>query len=206
MESIETPNLLTIKKAIQNIDAVILVGGKNRRFQGKQKSLAKLKGQPLIEHQLSILEDIFQNIFLVSNSKEEFSKYCHLNIIPDLFKNKGPLGGIHSGMVHSESRYVFVFAGDMPFLNKDLIKKQIELVHGNSYDAIVPHTRKGIEPLHGIYDTKTLKKIETILNKSGIYSVRELFDVIQTYYWNIPEQKAFVNINTQEELKHYENS
>ena len=35
----------------------------------------------------------------------------------------GPLGGIHAAMKASSNDSIFVFAGDMPFLDKDIIIK-----------------------------------------------------------------------------------
>ena len=189
---------------IHNIDAVILVGGKNRRFQGKHKSLAKLNGKSILNHQLTVLGSVFQNIILVANKHAEFSNYPINKIVSDIIPGKGPLSGIHAGIQNSRKEYIFIFAGDMPFLDQNLIQKQIQLIETKPAEAIIPTTHAGIEPLHAIYNTRIKDKLEILLNKYDILSVRELLNIIKTYYWTLPYQNAFININTQEELKRYE--
>ncbi len=190
-----------IKEQDINIDAVILAGGKNRRFKGKQKSLARIEGKTILRRQLEVLKPIFPEIILVTNHFEEFSEYNELKLSEDIVPDKGPLSGIHAGMVNSTSSNIFVFAGDMPFLNADLIKKQIQISCSKQYEAIIPKTIKGIEPLHGIYNKKALKTLESLLEQENVLPVKSLLNKVNTFYWLISDQKAFVNINTIDDLK-----
>lgn len=119
----------------------------------------------------------------------------------DTVPDKGPLSGIHAGMENSTSSNIFVFAGDMPFLNADLIKKQIQISCSKQYEAIIPKTIKGIEPLHGIYNKKALKTLESLLEQENVLPVKSLLNKVNTFYWLISDQKAFVNINTIDDLK-----
>ncbi|MFO8234898.1 MAG: molybdenum cofactor guanylyltransferase [Bacteroidales bacterium] len=195
----------TNKELNQNIDAVILAGGKNHRFQGKHKSLALLKGKSILQHQLDLLKPIFSDIILVSNHKEEFSAFSNIKVIADLIPDKGPLSGIHAGLETSRKPYTFVFAGDMPFLDKNLINQQIKIIERACYDAVIPETSKGIEPLHGIYSKNNKAILTKILKRQDIYPVKELLFKNATYYWKIAFQKAFININTPEELDRLNN-
>lgn len=190
-----------IKEQSINIDAVILAGGKNRRFKGKQKSLALIEGKTILQRQLEVLKPIFREIILVTNHFKEFSKYNELRLAGDIVPDKGPLSGIHAGLKNSDSSNIFVFAGDMPFLNADLIQKQIKIYHAKQNDVIIPKTLKGIEPLHGIYNNNTVKTLESLLEKEEVLPVTSLLNKANTFYWKIPDQKAFVNINTMDDLK-----
>jgi molybdopterin-guanine dinucleotide biosynthesis protein A len=93
----------------------------------------------------------------------------------------------------------------MPFISPQLIKKQLAKIPGNNYDAIVPYTSKGIEPLHGIYHFSMKENIEQFLNKPGSHAVRSFLNGINTYYWPVKEEKTFININTPKDLNYYEN-
>jgi molybdopterin-guanine dinucleotide biosynthesis protein A len=189
---------------IQNIDAVILVGGENRRFNGEQKSLALLNGKSLLDHQLEVLQPLFPNVILVTNKPKEFDRYKHVKITSDIITAKGPLGGIHAGLSNTEKKYIFVFAGDMPFITKEIILQQIQFTFNTPYEAIIPKTSKGIEPLHGIYSRKIIRKLQLLLRKPNVPPVREIFDGINTFYWNRTYNQSFININTQDELSFYE--
>src|SRR6056297_1147858 len=138
-----------------HISAVILAGGKNSRFQGRIKSLELLHSQPLIIHQLNTLEKIFKRIIIISNTKNLVKQHINLPVYEDIYKEKGPLGGIHTGLIQAKTKYAFIFGGDMPFLNEKLIWDQINQLNKHKPEAIVPNTIKGIEPLHSIYKTQS---------------------------------------------------
>ena len=51
---------------------------------------------------------------------------------------------------------IFVFAGDMPFLDKKIVTDQIEEFNRNNYDVLIPRVGELIEPLHAIYRKSVL--------------------------------------------------
>ena len=186
-----------------HISAVILAGGKNSRFQGKIKSLELLHSQPLIIHQLNTLKKIFKRIIIISNTKNLLKQYANLPVYEDIYREKGPLGGIHTGLIRANTKYAFIFGGDMPFLNEELIREQINQLYKHKPEAIVPHTITGIEPLHSIYKTQLHKRLEKMLSESRTYAIRSLLTEAETHFWQIDDQEAFININSPEELIHY---
>ena len=187
----------------KDISAVVLAGGKNSRFQGKFKSLALLHSQPLIIHQLNTLKKIFKRIIIISNTKNLLREYIDMPVYKDIYKEKGPLGGIYTGLFYANTKYAFIFGGDMPFLSEELIREQINLLNTHKPEVIVPQTIKGIEPLHSIYETQLHKRLQKMLSEPGIQSIRNLFAIANTYYWQTDDQNAFININTPEELEYY---
>jgi molybdopterin-guanine dinucleotide biosynthesis protein A len=193
-----------LKQLLQNIDAVILAGGKNRRFNGKHKSLAFFHDKTILERQIMVLKSLFPKIYLITNHFHDFQKFSELEIFEDIIKDKGPLGGIHAGITYSGEENIFVFAGDMPFLDKKLIEKQVQMHEKMNFSVTIPKTKKGIEPLHGIYNKKLKKELEDLLYQQDVFSIRALFTPSNTYFWRLEYNKAFININSQEELAFYE--
>lgn len=124
-------------------------------------------------------------------------------VYKDIYKEKGPLGGIYTGLFYANTKYAFIFGGDMPFLSEELIREQINLLNTHKPEVIVPQTIKGIEPLHSIYETQLHKRLQKMLSEPGIQSIRNLFAIANTYYWQTDDQNAFININTPEELEYY---
>jgi molybdopterin-guanine dinucleotide biosynthesis protein A len=116
-----------ISEKTKNISGAILAGGDNKRFGGKIKANETIGGGKIIDRIVKTLSQVFDEIILVTNSPLEFNQWRSLKIIGDQYKGVGPLGGIHAAMKASQADAVFIFAGDMPFLCKDLIIKQIEL-------------------------------------------------------------------------------
>lgn len=188
-----------------NISGVILAGGENRRFGGNIKAKSLVGGKRIIDRILNITCGIFDEIIIVTNTPEEFSDLKNCKIVGDYFKETGPLGGIHSGMVNSSKEAVFVFAGDMPYLSHKLIMRQIGAYNSKPSDAVIPEWTRGIEPLHAIYRRSLADKLEEHLNSSKDYNIRVFLNKIGfTLYKpevNADVIRAFTNINTPADVK-----
>ena len=104
-----------------NISGVVLAGGANSRFGGRNKAKTLIGGGQIILRILYTLRQIFDEIIIVTNTPDEYGQLEGVKIARDHFLKVGPLGGIHASMKVSSKEAVFIFAGDMPFLNRDLI-------------------------------------------------------------------------------------
>ncbi len=185
-----------------NISVAILAGGKNTRFYSENKSFLRLQGKYIIDHQLEILKKIFSEIMIITNEPEKFSGYDELLKYPDIYPSKGPLSGIHSALYHLQSDSVFVVAGDMPFLSKNLIKKLIDVSYQK--EAVIPVNEKGIEPLHGIYNKSLVRPLGLFLKSSEKLSIRDFLKTTEPSYIEVPgESYSFININSPEDLKKF---
>ena len=187
-------------KRTKDITAVILAGGKNSRLQ-VEKSLLTIDGCHLIDRQVMLLKEIFEKIIIVSSKIEIKHKFPDLKIVEDKFKDCGPLGGIHAAMQEADTNSIFVFACDMPFLNKKTIHKQIAVFQNSNIQILVPRNSNGIEPLHAIYSVSNIKQLENCLNTKR-FSVRSFYEKSKTSYidFNDSHRKDFYNINTAKDL------
>lgn len=184
--------------------AAILAGGRARRFGGRHKPLALLGGKTLLEHQLEVLDPLFDEILLITNEPEAFQPFSRLSMVTDMLPDKGPLGGIHSALYHASQQSVLVVAGDMPFLGEPVIREQIALSVEHPGQAIVPRRKEQTEPLHAIYPQNALETLERYLKQAADRSVRSFLEHIPVYYQDVSEGTSFININTPEELRRYE--
>ena len=184
---------------VRNISGVILAGGSNTRFNGEIKSKLVIGGIPMIERIIDTINNIFDEIIIVTNTPEEFSEYIKYKITGDHYLKTGPLGGIHAALKASEKEAVFVFAGDMPLLDKKLIKKQTDIYNSGTYEILVPRINGNIEPLHSIYNNSLRKTLEEYLESTMDFAVRDFFSLVNINYMDLDEsqetEKAFFNIN-----------
>jgi molybdopterin-guanine dinucleotide biosynthesis protein A len=187
-----------------NIAGVILAGGTGSRFNGILKSKIVIGEKTIISRIINIICDLFGEIIIVTNTPDEFKEYYNYKIISDRFLNKGPLGGIHSAMLETSFEALFVVAGDMPLLRKDIIKKQIEYFNENSFDVVIPRINQLTEPLHGIYKKSLLKVLEEYIKVENDYSVQAFLKKIDVNYLQFEEseytRRAFLNINSPSDL------
>jgi len=145
---------------IDNISGVILAGGANSRFNGMVKANIIIGGRTIISRTSEILRGIFKEIIIVTNTPGEFDEYPDFRIVADEIQNKGPLGGIHAALKASSGEAVFIFAGDMPLIDEDIVKILLGAYSEQKCDILIPKTGNFIEPLHSIYSKSILHNIE----------------------------------------------
>lgn len=193
---------------LNKISGVILAGGANSRFNGITKANVVLGGKSIIERILETVEALFSEIIIVTNIPEEFRKYSDLKIVSDIILNKGPLGGIHAALKASGNESVFVFAGDMPLLNRKIIASLIDIYLSQEYEVMIPAIGKNIEPLHSIYNKTVLPELEEFLSGKNNFAVRDFIKRVNAGYLNLENSEsvrmAFSNINSPEDALIFE--
>ena len=172
---------------------------------GYDKAFLGIKGESLIGRQLGVLKNLFKNIIIATNDPQKYTNFKSAKIVCDAVPCQGPLGGIYSGLLASDSFYNFVAACDMPFINKSLIKYIIE--NRDDYDIVIPKIGGRIHPLFGIYSKNCIPAIEEMLKHDRL-EVRSIFSNVRTRFLSRREIERFdknmlslLNINTPDELR-----
>lgn len=179
---------------------IILAGGLSIRM-GRDKSSLSFGDSNIID----ILVSRFHKIgpVIVVCRQEQNLEIEHAIIANDLFYGKGPLGGLHAGLLASPDERNFVIACDMPFADPTIAQYLMDRL--DEHDAVVPMVNQRPEPLHAMYRRSCLKQIQTNLNANAL-RIRELLEHIDTLYINEDDLRSidtnlnsFTNINTPEE-------
>ncbi len=187
--------------------AIILAGGKSLRM-GFDKQKIILRNNRLIDRITDILSREFDELILVTNDLDLY-KDSPYTIVEDEIKDMGPLGGIHTGLKRSSSRYSFVFACDMPVVNIGYIHMMKDKIAIIKPQACVARYKEWIEPFNAFYSISQIEEIEKHLGSGG-RSVYDCLKKCNTFF--IAEEEArrfspdwdmFYNLNTREELACY---
>jgi FdhD protein len=152
-----------VKSKLREISAYIIAGGQSKRF-GSDKARYRFMGKELILHVHDVISRIFENIILVSYSDME-DLLPGVERIEDVFPDLGPIGGIHTALVHSENPVIFAVACDMPFLNADFIRFMTGFA--DDHDVVIPGDGDKLEPLHALYSTVCRKEVERVIEEGG---------------------------------------
>lgn len=186
------------------ISGVILAGGTNKRFGGITKSNIIINGETIISRIIGNINDLFEEIIIVTNNPSEFPEFAKYKIVEDQYLKAGPLGGIHAALKSSKQDAIFVFAGDMPFLKKEIIAEQIRQFRLKEYDILIPKIGRFIEPLHSIYRVSVLSDLERFMTRGKNRSVRDFISEMNVNYMQIQEseenKRAFTNINSPSDI------
>ena len=190
-----------------DISCIVLAGGKSLRL-GRDKAFETVDNRNLLQWVLFRLRMFNSEVVLVTSTEQPFTQFTghpRLKIVTDNYPGKGPLGGIYTGLVASESLYNLVIACDMLFLNQGLLRYMMQLLA--DFDLVVPRLGKLVEPLHSIYSKSCLAPIESLL-RQGSLQVYQLFSLVKVRYVEAeeidkfdPQHLSFFNINTEADLE-----
>lgn len=189
----------------KDLTGIILSGGKNSRM-GVNKAFLEIDGNRLIDKILGIYKNIFTEIIIVTNDPLSYVDFYDTVIVTDIYKGKGPLGGIYTGLFYSRNDYAFISACDMPSLNKDFILYMTEQ-QINKFDIIVPELSAGFQALHAIYSRRCLSSIKKMiisdkLKVAGFFREMRLLKITEEKIKLFDKDgRLFLNINTPEDLK-----
>ncbi|MBI4811512.1 MAG: molybdenum cofactor guanylyltransferase [Ignavibacteriales bacterium] len=180
-------------KLRSDITGVILAGGRSSRM-GQDKALLMYKDKPFIQHITETLKQVFEKVIIISDDTEAY-KFLNIPIYEDIYKNCGPLSGIHSTFINSTTENIFITSCDVPFINS--VAVQYILDHHSQGDATVFSIDQHIQPLFGVYNRSCFMKLENHLEQKQ-YSVLQFFNNIPT---NVIQLKSSLAIDFSENLK-----
>ena len=139
-----------------NVTGIILSGGKSKRM-GKNKALLKIGDKTIIELIHDKMSEIFKEVIVISNEPELYD-FLGTKIYEDIHPGRGPISGIHSGLVNSTTDKNFVISCDMPLVKSELINFLLEVK--SEKEVILPENNDYMQTLCGIYNKKRFPLIE----------------------------------------------
>lgn len=183
---------------------VILAGGMNSRFSGKDKALLPLGDKRLLDYIYDVFVNLFEDIILVTHTPAAYVEW-NLNVVKDIFPVRSSLTGIHAGLFYAVNPYAFFLACDTPFIKPEIIETVISRIDLGS-DAVMPELSVGLEPLCAAYSRNSLARIEQHLVQNK-FKIRRVFKKNRlktvsekTLRRKDPELISFFNINTPQDL------
>ena len=183
-----------------SLTGVILTGGLNKRFSGRNKAFIKVGGLRILDRIFRIFSALFEEVILVTNSPLLYLEW-DAYIVRDFFPVRSALTGIHAGLFFASYPYTFFSACDTPFIKKALIEAIISCIEPK-VDIVVPETSAGLEPLCTVYSKKRIPTIEKHLDQNKL-KIQNIFKGARIR--KIPESRlleadpnlsTFFNINT----------
>lgn len=188
----------------KRISGVILAGGNSHRM-GQNKALLKLRGETLIQRVVSILQPLFEEILIVTNTPKEYSMLENVRFVQDYYQveKKSALVGLYSGLLAAKNEFIFIVGCDMPLLKSSFIRYMKE--KSGNQDILIPHVNGYYEPLHAIYSKRCLPVIKNHLDQKD-YRIKSFFSDVNLEIIEEPIIKkfdpdldSFLNINHYQE-------
>jgi molybdopterin-guanine dinucleotide biosynthesis protein A len=186
-----------------DVTVFILAGGRSARM-GMDKAFVALDGRTLLARALELARSVTRDVRIVGDSAK-FSAFA--SVVQDVFRECGPLGGIHAALRASPSELNLILAVDVPFVSLALLQYLIRRARDSSAAVTVPRADGGWQPLCAVYRREFAAAAETALHADR-YKIDALFDSVQVQAIEEEElaeagfsPRIFRNLNTKEELE-----
>ena len=183
----------------------IQAGGESRRM-GQDKGLMLFLGKPMVVRVLQQVAHLAGELLVTTNHPDSY-RFLGVRLMPDLLPGHGALGGLFTALSAAHYPAVAVVACDMPFANAGLLAVAHELLWSSGSDVVIPRTDRGLEPFHALYRRETCLPAVKATLEAGKRRVDAWFPQVSVRYLSAvemlpfdPQQLAFRNVNTPEEL------
>jgi molybdopterin-guanine dinucleotide biosynthesis protein A len=186
------------------VTAFILAGGKSARM-GMDKAFVEFDGRTLLARALDLARSVACDVYIVG-SQEKFAPFAP--VVEDVFRDCGPLGGIHAALRASLTELNVMLAVDAPFVSSAFLQYLISHARSTPEAAVVvPRGDQGWQPLCAIYRREFADAAENAL-RAGRNRIDRLFDMVRTRVIEEEEWEGagfsfalFRNLNTPAELE-----
>jgi molybdopterin-guanine dinucleotide biosynthesis protein A len=117
------------------LSAAILVGGRSRRFNGRDKHGLIVERRRILDRRIAELSGVADEVLVVGESAT-CPPHAGARAVPDRVPGCGPLGGLHTALAEAKGKAVLVVACDMPYLSSPFLSYLLGLTRGA--EAVVP--------------------------------------------------------------------
>lgn len=191
--------------------AVILAGGRSRRFGDEDKATALLGEWPLIRHVIERVAPVVDTVTINCRDAQQTAIAdaigpweASVRFAPDPDEDRGPVMGIATGLAATEATHCAVVACDMPFVDPILLRYLFVAI--GDADAILPRPDEWYVPTQAVYRRAPVLEPMRMVAEAGdqrILTALEDVDVVTvggSVLDRLDAHESLQNINTQAEL------
>ena len=141
------------------VSGILLAGGRGVRFRGDKRT-ARVGGVPLLAWTAALQGSVADDVVVVT--RDEAGARGRWHYVRDEIPERGPMGGVLTGLRIVRHERALVLPVDMPLLTVDFLTYLRDA--GAEADITVPRWEH-LEPLVGVYSRKCLEPLEASLQR-----------------------------------------
>ena len=186
------------------ITAVILSGGRGKRFGGQDKGLQSYRGRALIEHVIAAIEPQVGNIIICANRNLDIYAKYGFTVVQDQNKDhQGPMAGISAAIAYlgeaTAQDAILISSCDSPALTKNYVATIADKI-GSAEIAVVNDGQRN-QNLHCLIKSAAWPSLLAFFDGGG-RAMHRWFKQVGIVEVDFSEQaKCFNNINLLAELE-----
>ncbi|SDG63014.1 molybdenum cofactor guanylyltransferase [Paraburkholderia phenazinium] len=199
----------TLDPTPAKLTGLVLAGGRGTRMGGVDKGLQTLHGEPLALHVIKRLAAQTEALLISANRHPEV--YAALGapfgatVVADTLADfPGPLAGLLAGLRAARTAFVLSAPCDSPGLPGDLAARLMQALDAQQADIATVTTvdangKTSIHPVFALLRTSLADDLSAFL-EAGERKVRAWYARHKTVEVAFPDERAFYNINSLQEL------
>src|SRR5450631_700723 len=169
---------------------------------GRNKALLSLCGETLLKRARRLAKSVAEDVFLVGGPARIGPSGP---LVEDIYPGRGPLGGIHAALMHTQTELNLILAVDIPFIEERFLDFLVSEARTGSEAVTVPRTGGYLHALCAVYRRAFAVVSEKALIR-GQNKIDILFASVRTRVLEEQElarmgfgPEMFRNLNTPEE-------
>jgi molybdenum cofactor guanylyltransferase len=186
-----------------DVTGFILAGGKSSRM-GSDKAFLRFGDETLLARALILAGAVAAEVRIVGDARK-FASFGR--VVEDVYRERGPLGGIHAALLSSTTELNLMLAVDLPFVRLKVLEYLLSRAHESGAMVTLPRAAGGLQPLCAAYRRAFLEVAERSLLE-GKNKIDRLFAEVETCVVEENELERegfsvemFRNVNTPEEFQ-----
>lgn len=186
------------------VTGLVLAGGMGRRMDARDKGLVRFRGRPMVAHVIDRLRPQVATLVINANRNADVYAAFGYRVVPDQIEGfAGPLAGLHAGLLAAQSPWVVTVPCDTPFLPDDLVARLSAAVESTGAEIATVRTDVQTHPVFALVARHLAPALFAFLHTGG-RKIDRWFGEQRAVEVEFPDESAFANINTPDELAEHE--
>lgn len=115
---------------------------------GADKAFLELEGSSLLARALDLAKTVSEQVAIVGDPAK---LAAFAPVVPDVYADRGPLGGIHAALASSQAELNLILGVDLPFLNTSFLTYLVAQAESSGAIVSVPFAARGYQPLCSVF-------------------------------------------------------
>jgi molybdopterin-guanine dinucleotide biosynthesis protein A len=189
---------------MHDVTAFVLAGGKSTRM-GADKAFLQWGDETLLDHALKLAGTVASVVRIVGDAKKLGG--LAFVVVEDVYRERGPLGGIHAALSSTATELNLMLAVDLPLMQPEFLAYLVTQASESHAVVTVPNVGGGFQPLCAVYGRQFADTAGQSL-RAGKNKIDPLFAKVST---RVIEEKELVcagfsagifrNVNTPDDLE-----
>ncbi len=165
---------------------------------GEDKGLMLFDDKPMIQHVIDVVTPIVNEVIIIANDNK-YNAFGH-PVYEDIYKDKGPLAGIYTGLFYSNSEMNIVLSCDVPYVNSELISFLMD--QNKNYEITIPKKNGNTHQLIGVFSKSCTEEFKKSLENNEL-KVLTAFEKLNLNVVDADQfdKKLFNNVNTKDDIE-----